>query len=473
MRILIGVTLLVLAGAPAARAQERAVDLIIVGGTVVTMNGSGDVIVDGAVAVEGYAIVAVGSRADVSRAFVAETTIDASGTLIVPGLINAHTHAPMVLFRGLADDLQLMDWLENHIFPAERAHVDEEFVLVGTRLAALEMLLSGTTTFVDMYYFEEQVAQAASEAGLRAVVGETIIGIPAPDNASVDEALAYTERFLERWRDDPLITPAVAPHSAYLLEPEGLKASRALADRFGAPLLIHLSEAEPEQEVVRARFGKTPTEHLRDLGVLGPRLLGAHGVHLNASDRKLLLDAGAGVTHCPESNMKVSAGRAPVPQMLAEGMRLGLGTDGAASNNDLDMFEEMLMAALLAKHGTGDPTAAPAAAVLEMATLGGARALGMESDLGSLEAGKRADIVVVSLAAPRLQPLYDPVSHLVYAAKGADVRDVIVNGRIVVRERRVLTLDAAVVLADAERLSARIAGHAGTLDRTTGPGSPR
>ncbi len=471
MRILLGVYLLVLAQAAAARAQERAVDLAVVGGTVVTMDGSRQVIADGAILVRDDVIVAVGPRDTLSGAFEAETTLDASGTLIVPGLINAHTHAPMVLFRGLADDLHLMDWLENHIFPAEKAHVDEEFVLVGTRLAALEMLLSGTTTFVDMYYFEEQVAQAAKQAGMRAVVGETIIGIPAPDNASVEEALGYTERFLERWRNDPLITPAVAPHSAYLLEPEGLQASRALADRYGAPLLIHLSEAEPEQRIVRARFGKTPTEHLRDLGVLGRGMLGAHGVHLNASDRKLLLEAGAGVTHCPQSNMKVSAGRAPIPQMLAEGLRLGLGTDGAASNNDLDMFEEMLMAALLAKHGTQDPTAAPAAAVLEMATLGGARALGMEADLGSLEVGKRADIVLVSLAAPRLRPLYDPVSHLVYAAKGADVRDVIVNGRVVVRNRRVLTLDAAAVLADAEKLSARIAERADASEQPARPGS--
>ena len=473
MKMPVAVCLLVLAHAQDALAQPEAVDVAIVGGTVVTMNGSAEVIADGAIAVRDGAIVAVGTSAAISEAFVAETTLDASGTLIVPGLINAHTHAPMVLFRGLADDLDLMDWLENHIFPAERAHVDEEFVLVGTRLAALEMLLSGTTTFVDMYYFEEQVAQAAKQAGMRAVVGETIIGFPAPDNADVEQALAYTERFLERWRDDPLITPAVAPHSTYLLEPAALQASRALADRFEAPILIHLSEAESEQRAVRERFGKTPTEHLRDLGVLRSGLLGAHGVHLSSSDRKLLLDAGAGVTHCPQSNMKVAAGRAPIPQMLAEGLRLGLGTDGAASNNDLDMFEEMLTAALLAKHGSGDPTAAPASAVLGMATLGGARALGMEAEIGSLEVGKRADIVVVSLAAPRLRPLYDPISHLVYAAKGADVRDVIVNGRIVVRDRRVLTLDAEAVLADAERLRARITESAGVGDRTAGPESSR
>ena len=469
----VAVCLLVLALAPSALAQQAAVEVAIVGGTVVTMNGSGEIIADGAIVVRDGAIVAVGARAALSEAFEAQTTLDASGTLVVPGLINAHTHAPMVLFRGLADDLALMDWLENHIFPAERAHVDEEFVLVGTRLAALEMLLSGTTTFVDMYYFEEQVAQAAKQAGMRAVVGETIIGFPAPDNADVEQALAYTERLLERWRDDPLITPAVAPHSTYLLEPDAVQAAGALANRFEAPLLIHLSEAEPEQRAVWERFGKTPTEHLRDLGVLRSGLLGAHGVHLSRSDRQLLLDAGAGVAHCPQSNMKVAAGRAPIPQMLAEGLRLGLGTDGAASNNDLDMFEEMLTAALLAKHGSGDPTAAPAAAVLEMATLGGARALGMEADLGSLEVGKRADIVVVSLAAPRLRPLYDPISHLVYAAKGADVRDVIVNGRIVVRDRRVLTLDAEAVLTDAERLRARIMESAGVGDRTAGPESSR
>jgi 5-methylthioadenosine/S-adenosylhomocysteine deaminase len=294
---------------------------------------------------------------------------------------------------------------------------------------------------------------------MRAVPGATIIEIPggaAPDNKTVADALAYAERFLKRWTGDPLIVPAVATHSIYLCSPETLKASRALADRYAAPLLIHLSETRDEQEISRARYGKTPTEHLRDLGFLRKGVLGAHGVWLSEGDRAILRAAEAGVSHCPQSNMKLASGAMPVQASLREGLRLGLGTDGAASNNDLDMFEEMLSAALLAKHASGDPTAAPAAAVLEIATLGGARALGMEDRIGSLEPGKRADLVVVGLEAPRLHPLYDPVSHLVYAAKGSDVRHVVVEGRVVMRDRKVLTLDEAAVLAEAERRRAEV-----------------
>jgi 5-methylthioadenosine/S-adenosylhomocysteine deaminase len=248
------------------------------------------------------------------------------------------------------------------------------------------------------------------------------------------------------------VTPAVAPHSTYLANPETLKASKALADKYGAPMLIHLSESEDEQKQVKERYGKTPTEHARDLGLLRKGVLGAHGIWLSASDRAILREAGVGIAHCPQSNMKLASGAAPVPAMLKEGMRLGLGTDGAASNNDLDMFEEMMTAAFLAKHAAVDPTAAPATAVLEMATLGGARALGMEDRIGSLEAGKRADIVVVDVRQPRLTPLFDPVSHLVYAVKGSDVRHVIVDGKTILRDRKVLTLDEAAVVARGREL---------------------
>jgi 5-methylthioadenosine/S-adenosylhomocysteine deaminase len=439
-----------------AAAAAEPVDLLVRHATVVTVDAQRRVIPDGAVAIEGGRIAAVGAAADIEGRYRGRESLDAGGGIVLPGLINAHTHAPMVLFRGIADDLKLMDWLQKYIFPAEARNVTAEFVKAGTRLAALEMIRSGTTTFVDMYYFEDQVAEAAKEAGLRTVAGETLIEFPAPDNKTVAEALAYTDRFLKRWAGDPLVVAAVAPHSTYLANPETLKASRALADRYGAPILVHLSESADEQATVKDRYKKTPTEHLRDLGVLRKGLLGAHGIWLSAGDRALLKEAGAGVAHCPQSNMKISSGPAPVREMLAEGVRLGLGTDGAASNNDLDMFEEMLTAALLAKHVTGDPTVAPAAAVLEMATLGGARALGMEDRLGSLEAGKRADLIVVDLQAPRLHPLYDAVSHLVYAAKGADVRHVVVEGKVVMRDRKVATLDEAAVLADAERLRGQV-----------------
>jgi len=433
-------------------AAVQPVDLVVRNGTVVTVDGTRRVIPRGAVAVDGGRIAAVGTEAEVDAGFRAKELLDARGGIVMPGLVNAHTHAAMVLFRGVADDLKLMEWLQRYIFPAEKINVTAEFVRAGTRLAALEMIRSGTTTFVDMYYFEDQVAEVCKEAGLRGVLGSSLIEFPAPDSKTIPDALAYAERFLKRWANDPLVVPAVAPHSTYLATPETLKAARALADRYRAPILIHLSESSDEQSQVRERYGRTPTEHLRQLGILRRGVLGAHGIWLTPSDRAILKEAGAGVAHCPQSNMKLASGTASVRDMLAEGLRLGLGTDGAASNNDLDMFEEMLTAALLAKHASGDPTVAPAPAVLEMATLGGARALGMEDRIGSLEPGKRADLVVVGLDEPRLHPLYDPVSHLVYVAKGADVRHVVVEGRVIMRDRRVLTLDEKAVVAEADRL---------------------
>jgi 5-methylthioadenosine/S-adenosylhomocysteine deaminase len=438
-------------------AGPGAVDLVVQNGTVVTVDRERRVIADGAVAVRDGRIVAVGPRAEVRSAGTAKETLDAGGGLILPGLINAHTHAPMVLFRGVADDLRLMEWLEKYIFPAEKKNVTAAFVKAGTRLAALEMIRSGTTTFVDMYYFEDQVAEACDEAGLRCVAGETLIEFPAPDHPTIADALAYTERFLKRWGGHPRVSAAVAPHSTYLASPETLRAARVLADRYRAPLLVHLSESSDEQRQVQERYGKSPTRHLEDLRFLRKGVLGAHGIYLSPEDRATLRAAETGVAHCPQSNMKLSSGAAPVREMLKESVRLGLGTDGAASNNDLDMFEEMLTAALLGKHATGDPTAVPAAAVLEMATLGGARALGREDELGSLETGKRADLIVVGTAEPRLHPLYDAVSHLVYVAKGADVRHMVVEGRVIMRDRRVSTLNAAAVLAEADRLRAGVA----------------
>ncbi|HVD76052.1 MAG TPA: amidohydrolase [Vicinamibacteria bacterium] len=433
-------------------AAAQPVDLVVRNGTVVTVDAGRRVIAHGAVAVDGGRIAAVGTEAEVDAQFRGKDVLDAAGGIVMPGLVNAHTHAAMVLFRGVADDLKLMEWLQKYIFPAEKINVTAEFVRAGTRLAALEMIRSGTTTFVDMYYFEDQVAEVCKEAGLRGVLGSSLIEFPAPDSKTIPEALAYAERFLKRWGNDPLVVPALAPHSTYLAAPETLKAARALADRYGAPILIHLSESPDEQAQVRERYGRTPTEQLQQLGILRRGVLGAHGIWLSPSDRAILKEAGVGVAHCPQSNMKLASGTAPVREMLAEGLRLGLGTDGAASNNDLDMFEEMLTAALLAKHASGDPTVAPAPAVLEMATLGGARALGMEDRIGSLEPGKHADLVVVALDEPRMHPLYDPVSHLVYVAKGADVRHVVVEGRVIMRDRRVLTLDEKAVVAEADRM---------------------
>lgn len=455
--------LLLLLGLASAGPQD--VDLVVRHGTVVTLDAGRRVLPAGAVAVDKGAILAVGPEAEVAARYRGRDSLDAGGGIVIPGLINAHTHAAMVLFRGIADDLKLMEWLHDYIFPAEARNVNADFVAAGTRLAALEMLRSGTTTFVDMYYFEDRVAEAAKQAGIRTVAGSTFIDFPAPDNKTFPEALAYAERFFKRWAGDPLVVAAAAPHSTYLLKPEQLQAVGALAARYSAPILIHVSESQDEQKQVREKYGKTPTEQLRDLGLLRKGVLFAHGIWLTPSDRAIVKQADVGVAHCPESNMKLASGAAPVKDMLAEGIRLGLGTDGAASNNDLDMFEEMLAAALLAKHATGDPTAAPAHAVLEMATLGGARALGMEDRLGSLEPGKRADIVVVGLREPRLHPMFDPVSHLVYVAKGADVQDVVVEGRVVMRDRKMLTLDEAAVVAEADRLAAQVSQRLGDAAR--------
>ena len=422
--------------------------------TLITMNDAQEVLPGGSLLVRDGDIAAVLPAGSPLPA--ADRVIDGRGMVALPGLVNAHGHAPMVLFRGIADDLRLMQWLQDFIFPAEKNNVTAAFVKAGTELAALEMIRSGTTTFVDMYYFEDQVAEACDAAGLRGVLGETLIEFPAPDNKTIPEALAYSEAFLKRWAGHPRVSAAVAPHSTYLATPETLKAARALADRHGSPILIHLSESADEQKTVLERYAKTPTEHLRDLGILRKGVLGAHGIWLTEGDRRILREAEVGIAHCPQSNMKLASGTAPVRQMLAEGLRLGLGTDGAASNNDLDMFEEMATAAFLAKHATGDPTVAPANKVFEMATLGGARALGMEDRIGSLEAGKRADIVVVDVRTPRMTPMYDPVSHLVYTTRGDDVRTTIVHGKVLMRDRKMTTLDEAAVLRDARAWAQKV-----------------
>ena len=431
--------------------------LLLSGGTVVTMDAAGTVLADGAVAVDGGRIVALGPAAELASRFRSARRIDAAGGIIMPGLINTHTHVPMVLFRGLADDLLLLEWLEEHIFPAEAEHVDEEFVRWGTRLACLEMLRGGTTTFVDMYYFEDAVAEEAERCGMRAVVGETLIDFPAPDNATWDEATAYVRRFVTRWRDHPRITPAVAPHSAYTVSAEHLSAAHRLASELDAPLLIHVAEDQGELERVKQATGRTSVEYLAELGVLDDRVLAAHMVWPSAAEIEILAERRVGVAHCPQSNMKIAAGIAPVPAMLAAGLAVGLGTDGAASNNDLNLWEEIDTAAKLHKVAALDPTVVTAREALRMATLLGARALGMEDEIGSLEVGKRADLIVVRSDGYHQQPHYNPYSLLAYSTKAADVETVVVEGRVVVEGGRVLTLDAAELRARAAAYRDRIA----------------
>ncbi len=449
--------LLALAAATAcSRPSRRQVSLVVTGGDVVTMDGARRILSPGAVAVDGTEIVAVDSPDAVAKRFAGAETIDAAGHVVLPGLVNTHTHAPMVMYRGLADDLALMDWLQKYIFPAEAKTVSPDMVRIGTRLAALEMIQSGTTTFADMYYFEDEVARAAKAAGLRGVLGQTIIGFPVADAKTPAEALARTEAFLVAFAHDDLITPAVAPHSPYTVDEATLRAVRALADRYNAPILTHLAETEDEVNIVREAHHLTPTAWLEATGVLGPRLVAAHGIWVTDADIDILKRSGASISHNPASNMKLASGVAPVPKYLAAGVTVGLGTDGAASNNDLDMFEAMRQAAYLHKLASRNPQAVPATTALEMATIGGARALGLDGLIGSLEPGKRADLIVVAMNGARQTPLYNPVSHLVYVSHGDDVRATIVNGKVLMRGRRVRTLDERVVLADARALAVKV-----------------
>ena len=444
------------AAGPRAAAQtpaRRTVALVVTNAIVVTVDGTRRILSPGGIAIDGTDIVGVGSAAEIAAGFQGRQTIDGTGQILLPGLVNTHTHAAMVLLRGLGNDLALMDWLQKYIFPAEAKSVSPGFVRTGTQLAALEMIRSGTTTFADMYYFEEEVAKAASEAGLRGVLGQTIIRFPVPDAKTPEDGLKRTEAFIAAWKDHPLITPAVAPHALYTLDAATLKASRALADKHQVPLLIHLAETRAEVDSALQLGQATPTQYLNGVGLWGPRTLAAHGVWVSPSDMAILKGAGIAVSHNPESNMKLASGTAPVVDYLAQGIAIGLGTDGAASNNDLDMFEAMRFAGFLQKHARNDPQALPATQVLDMATRGGAAALGLGSRIGTIEVGKRADVILVDTRGPRQTPLFDPVSHLVYSAHGDDVTTTIVDGRVLMRDRRILTLNEAQVLAEARKLA--------------------
>ena len=454
--VILVLVLLAVAGLGSQAVERRVVSLIVSGGTVVTMGADGAIFAPGAVAIDGRDIVAVGGPSDIASRFEGRESIDATGQVVLPGLVNTHTHAAMVMYRGLADDLKLMEWLERYIFPAEAKTVSPEMVRVGTRLAALEMIRSGTTTFADMYYFEEVVARVAREAGLRGVLGQTIIGFPVADAKTPVEGLARAEAYLRAFANDDLVVPALAPHSMYTVDGPTLNAVRQMADRHGSPILIHVSETRDEVAKSREQFGATPFQYLERLGFLGPRIVAAHCVWVTADEIPLLARRAIGVSHNPESNMKLASGTAPVPGLLASKVTVGLGTDGAASNNDLDMFEAMRMAALLHKLQSGDPTVIGAPVALAMATIEGAKVLGLDRLVGSLEPGKRADLITVTMAGPRQTPMYNAVSHLVYVSRGDDVETTIVNGRILMRDRKVLSLDEAAVLAEARALAERV-----------------
>ncbi|MHB1318272.1 MAG: amidohydrolase family protein [Anaerolineae bacterium] len=436
-------------------------DVLLIGGTVITMDPRRTVLEDGAVAILGREIVAVGTAAELAARLDATETVHCEGDIILPGLVNTHSHSPMSLLRGLADDLRLDVWLYGYILPVEREYVNPEFSFLGTSLACAEMLRGGTTCFVDMYYFEEEVAWAAVEAGMRAICGETVVKYPTPDAASYDEGLRYCQDFVGHWSGHDLVVAVPAPHSIYMTTPELLQATTAIAREHHVPQLIHVAETLDETEALLSSSALPPVRWLEEHGLLEHPLVAAHCVHVNAEEIQLMARYGVGVSHCPTSNLKLASGIAPVAEMLRRGVKVGIGTDGCASNNDLDMFEEMRLAALLPKVVTNSPVAVPAEEALAMATIQGAKAIGMDHLIGSLESGKRADLIVVRGDALHSRPSFatsarNVYSRLVYTSQASDVRHVFVNGRNVVRDGHVLTVDLDHTLARAQELATKI-----------------
>jgi 5-methylthioadenosine/S-adenosylhomocysteine deaminase len=437
------------------------VDVILTGGSVATMTDDFDLFAPGAVVIRGEGIEAVGPADQIAAAYEADVIVDCSGCAVIPGLINAHTHAPMTLLRGLADDLRLDVWLMGYMMPVEREFVRPRFCWLGTQLACAEMIRSGTTCFADMYYYEEAVADATAQAGLRTVCAETVLKFPTPDALSYDESLEYTRDFIQRWRGHPLVMPALGPHAPYTTTPELLRTCTDMALEFDVPLHIHIAETAQEVEEHRVEYGMPMVPWVKKQGVFEAKVTAAHCVHLDEGEMYTLLHHGAGVAHNPTSNLKLASGIAPVTRMLELGLNVGVGTDGPASNNDLDMWEEVRLAALLAKGATSDPTALPARQALVMATIGGARALHMDKLIGSLEPGKRADIVVVDLDSVHDTPKFtrDPealYAQLVYVGKGSDVRDVMCQGQWLMRDRQLLTLDEEALKAEVADVARRI-----------------
>jgi 5-methylthioadenosine/S-adenosylhomocysteine deaminase len=441
--------------------MTQIVDTLFTNALVLTMDETLTQYSPGAVAVKGDSIVAVGPEREITSAYNAAETIDCGGKILMPGLINAHTHVPMTLLRGLADDLRLDVWLMGYMMPVEREFVSPEFVRLGTLLACAEQIRSGVTTFNDMYYFEEDVAQAAADAGVRAVCGQTVMKFPAPDAASYEDSLQMAREFIQKWKDHPLIVPAVSPHAPYTCTEEILHATAELAREFDVPLHTHLSETSFEVENMRNENGMPVIPYVRKHGLLDAKLIAAHCVHVDLGEIRSLQHAGAGVSHNPSSNLKLASGFAPVVKMLEAGLNVGIGTDGPASNNDLDMFEEVRLAAFVAKAVTNDPTSLPASQALLMATRLGAQALHIGHLTGSVEAGKRADLILVDVSPVHNAPSFkrstdNAYAQIVYASKSTDVSDVMVNGRWLMREHRLLTLDEEALLAQANEVARKI-----------------
>lgn len=448
---------LVLAGCSASESQEQRIDLIVYGDTVITMDAAMTEIANGAVAVDEGIILAVGEASEIDARYSAEDTLEGRNRVLMPGLVNGHSHAPMTLLRGVADDLALMDWLQNYIFPAEVAFVDPEFVRIGMELACWEMIRGGTTTFVDMYYYPDTIAEVVEDCGMRALISATVIDQRSPDAESATDGIAKGRGFVERWKNrHPRITPIFGPHANYTLNAEQLKATREAANELGVPISIHLSESPFEIQYSKRTYGKTSIELFEDIGFFDGPTIAAHVVWPTDDEIPILVEREVGVIHNPTSNMKIASGVSPVTKMLAAGVKMGLGTDGAASNNDLDMWEEMRLAAFLQKVDRMDPEALPADTVLRMATSGGAEAIGLGDVTGSLEPGKRADLIQVAFDDVHHVPTYDIKSHLVYVTDEQDVASVVVDGQILMRERALLTIDTERVRDEATALAAAI-----------------
>jgi len=431
-------------------------DYIVLGDHILTMNDSLDIVHKGAVAVKGGMIEDVDSAENILKKYTSEHTVGGPGRLVLPGFVNTHTHAAMVYFRGLADDLPLKEWLEKYIWPVENRLLSAEFVYDAVQLACLEMLRAGITTYNDMYFFGDSAARASRQLGMRALLGVGILDFPSMTARTADEYIGNADRFIEMWKGDPLITPCIAPHSAYTCGTQTLNRVKELADRHGVLTCTHLSETAWEVGELVRRYGRRPVEYLEDIGFLSDRLIAAHCVWVDEREIDLLAARGVAVSHCIESNLKLASGIAPVPRMLAAGVKVSLGTDGAASNNDLNILSEMSTAAKVHKAMANDPTVLDSKTALLMATRYGAEALGLGSHIGSVEPGKRADLLTMNIRSPHLTPAYDLYSLIVYSASAADVEDVLVNGVQVVRGRELVTGDEEAIFKKAYEWSRRV-----------------
>jgi 5-methylthioadenosine/S-adenosylhomocysteine deaminase len=431
-------------------------DTLVLGGTILTQEPNSEPIPNGAVAIADGRIAAVGPAEELLELAPTGEVLNAGNCLILPGLINTHSHLAMSLMRGIADDLPLMEWLENHIWPAERECMNRETIRLGTELATAEQLLAGITTTTDMYFFGDEVSAVLSEVGMRGVIAESLIDSSTPRCATPEEMVEKQRELLEAYRSHPLITPSVAAHSPYSVGAANLVKEAELADEFDVPFQIHLSETRWEVEKLLQEKDLSPVAYLADLGVLSERTVAAHCVHVSPEDIELLAEFEVGVSHNPVSNLKLASGVCPVPAMVDNGVKLGLGTDGAASNNTLDLLRDMQLTALLQKGITGNPTTLPARTMLDMVTIAGARVLGLEGRIGTLSEGREADLICISTDGPHATPMYDPYSHLVFAARSADVRHVMVRGKVLVQDRELLTLDRERIEAQAREFSERI-----------------